>query len=56
MERTLEEIQQEIAQVRAALAALPDSAIRQGLDEDYMGQLDALIEEEAALRRAIDTK
>ena len=39
------EIKNEIAQVHARLEALPDSAVRMGLDEDYLGQLDALEDE-----------
>lgn len=52
MHRTPAEIQAEIARVQAALDALPDSAIRMGLDEDYLGQLDALQEELAAAQTA----
>lgn len=52
MHRTPAEIQAEIARVQAALDALPGSAIRMGLDEDYLGQLDALQEELAAAQAA----
>ena len=45
MHRSIAEIQADITRVQASLDALPDSAIRMGLDEDYLGQLDALKEE-----------
>ena len=45
MHRSIAEIQADITRVQASLDALPDSAIRMGLDEDYLGQLDALEEE-----------
>lgn len=52
MHRTPAEIQADITRVQGSLAALPDSAIRMGLDEDYLGQLDALQEELAAAQAA----
>ena len=45
MHRSIAEIQADITRVQASLDTLPDSAIRMGLDEDYLGQLDALKEE-----------
>lgn len=45
MHRPISQIEQDIARVRAALDALPASAIRQGLDEDYQADLDNLQEE-----------
>lgn len=54
MHRPLHEIEQDIAQVRASLDSLPASAIRRGLDEDYMNQLDALIDEKGAALAALE--
>ena len=56
MHRPIHEIEQDIARVQAALDALPDSAIRQGLDEDYMGQMDALIDEKGAAQAALEAQ
>lgn len=47
MHRPLAEIRREIQEVEARIASLPDSAIRMGLDEDYLASLDALRDEEA---------
>jgi hypothetical protein len=46
MARPLHEIQAEIRGVRASINALPAWALRQGLDDDYLGQLDYLLDEE----------
>lgn len=46
MPRPLAEIRADIAQTRHDLDSLPESASRQGLDQDYLDRLDALLEEE----------
>lgn len=48
MHRPLAEIRADLAQARHNLASLPESASRQGLDQDYLDRLDTLLEEEQA--------
>ena len=47
--RSLDEVRSEIARVKNAIRALPESAVRDGWDEDYMDELATLEEEEKAL-------
>lgn len=46
MPRGLTEIRADITAARRALDALPASASRRGLDQDYIDLLDSLLEEE----------
>lgn len=45
MSRTPAEIQADIQKLKAEIAKLPAWALREGLDDDYQGQIDALEDE-----------